>query len=394
LDGVAVDVDSKPVVHAESSSTNSIKTDRTTSPVVANFRKTFAAVPQNFALHVEFSAPRGITILFGASGAGKTTLLNCFSGLETPEEGRISLGDVVLFDKDRGIDVPVAQRKIGYVFQDLALFPHLTVEENIRYGIRNKPRDQKKLSAGNLARVFRIDHLLARYPSEISGGERQRVALARALITEPCLLLLDEPVTALDAPTKSLILDDLLAWNHNQSIPILYVTHNRDEVFAVGDWILVLEKGRIVAQGTPQEVMSAPQQESVAQLVGFENIFDATVLSVHPDRGTMTCRLNGSQVDLETPLLRAGVGAQLRIGIRAGDILLATQKPLGLSAQNVILGKVAWLVQRDAMVILKVDCGVEAEVHVTLSARDSLHLSIGREVWLVLKTHSCHLMTK
>jgi len=107
----------------------------------------------------------------------------------------------------------------------------------------------------------------------------------------------------------------------------------------------------------------------------------------------MTCRLNGSRVDLETPLLRAGVGAQLRIGIRAGDILLATQNPLGLSARNVILGKVAWLVQRDAMVILKVYCGVEAEVHVTLSARDSLHLSIGREVWLVLKTHSCHLMT-
>jgi molybdate transport system ATP-binding protein len=206
--------------------------------------------------------------------------------------------------------------------------------------------------------------------------------------------LLDEPVAALDAPTKSLILEDLLAWNKTHSIPILYVTHNREEVFTVGEWIVLLEKGKIVAQGTPQQVMSAPQQESVAQLVGFENIFDATVVAVHPERGTMTCRLNGSHVDLETPLLRAAAGAQLRIGIRAGDILLATQKPLGLSARNVILGKVAWLVQRDAMVILKVDCGVEAEVHVTLSARDSLHLSIGRKVWLVLKTHSCHLMTK
>jgi len=391
--GVAVDVDSRAVLHPQPLTANPIKTDGKSSTIVAKFSKTFAATPESFALQVEFSAPRGITILFGASGAGKTTLLNCFAGLETPEAGRISVGDVALFDHERGVNVPVAQRKIGYVFQDLALFPHLTVEENIRYGISNRPREQQKVSAGNLARAFRIDHLLARYPSEISGGERQRVALARALITEPCLLLLDEPVTALDAPTKSLILEDLLAWNRTHSIPILYVTHNRDEVFAVGDWILVLEKGNIVAQGTPQEVMSAPQQESVAQLVGFENIFDATVLSVHPSRGTMTCRLNGSRVDLETPLLRAGVGAQLRIGIRAGDILLATQNPLGLSARNVILGKVAWLVQRDAMVILKVDCGVEAEVHVTLSARDSLHLSIGREVWLVLKTHSCHLMT-
>src|SRR5262249_25673183 len=199
---------------------------------------------------------------------------------------------------------------------------------------------------------------------------------------------------ALDAPTKSRILDDLSMWNQSRRIPILYVTHNREEVFTVGEQILVLEEGKIVARGTPHEVMSAPRQVSVAQLVGFENIFDAIVIAVHEDRGTMTCRLAGSKVDLETPLLRADLGAKLRIGIRAGDILLATQRPLGLSARNVIAGKVAWLVQRDAIVILKVDCGVEAEVHVTLSARDSLQLGIGREVWLVLKTHSCHLMEK
>jgi molybdate transport system ATP-binding protein len=377
----------------QSVAATAIKSEARTVALEASFRKTFAAAPGSFVLEVAFAVSPGITILFGASGAGKTTLLNCLAGLETPEEGRISLGGTTFFDSGR-LNVPTARRRIGYVFQDPALFPHLTVEQNIRYGIAKAPAEQQHVAGGSLARAFRIEQLLRRYPSEISGGERQRAALARALVTEPRLLLLDEPVAALDAPTKSRILEDLLSWNQLHPIPILYVTHNREEVFRVGDQILVLESGKIVAQGTPHVVMSAPEQESVAQLAGFENIFDATVIAVHPDRGTMTCRLNGSQVDLETPLLRAAVGAQLRIGIRAGDILLATQKPLGLSARNVIPGRVGWLVQRDAMVILKVDCGVEAEVHVTLSARDSLHLSIGREVWLVLKTHSCHLMTK
>jgi len=138
--------------------------------------------------------------------------------------------------------------------------------------------------------------------------------------------------------------------------------------------------------------MTAPRQETVAQLAGFENIFDATVVAAHEDRGTMTCRLAGSNVDLETPLVRAEVGSTLRVGIRAGDILLATVQPSGLSARNVIPGRVLSLAQRDVIVVAKVDCGVEAEVHLTLAARDSLLLQPGREVWLVVKTHSCHLM--
>jgi molybdate transport system ATP-binding protein len=347
-----------------------------------------------FALDVEFSANPGITILFGASGAGKTTLLNCIAGLETPAAGKLVIADETLFDSELGVDVPVSRRRIGYVFQDLALFPHLTVDANIRYGVSRLPLDEQRASALHLGKSFRIDHLLARHPAEISGGERQRVALARALITAPRLLLLDEPLAALDAPTKSRILEDLCGWNQLHPIPILYVTHNREEVFTLGEHMIVLENGKIEAQGAPQDVMSAPHQESIAQLLGFENIFDTTVIGIHKDRGTMTCRLDGSNVDLETPLLRADMGSHLRVGIRAGDILLATQKPLGLSARNVILGKVASLVQRDAMVIVKVDCGVEAEVHLTLSARDSLHLSLGADVWLVLKTHSCHLMKK
>ena len=224
------------------------------------------------------------------------------------------------------------------------------------------------------------------------------MALARSLVTDPCVLLLDEPLAALDAATKAKILDDLRRWNQAHGIPILYVTHSREEVMALGERVIVMDQGRIVAQGTPHEVLRAPLQETVAQLAGFENIFDATVWLVHEDRGTMTCRLPGSNagkfVLLETPLIRAEAGSHLRVGIRAGDILLAIAKPVGLSARNVIAGRVVSLERRDMIISARVDCGVEMDVHLTLAARDDLQLEAGREVWLVIKTHSCHLMQK
>jgi molybdate transport system ATP-binding protein len=223
--------------------------------------------------------------------------------------------------------------------------------------------------------------------------------------------LLDEPLAALDVATKAKIIDDLREWNRSHRIPILYVTHSREEVFALGESVIVLDHGRVIAQGTPHEVMTAPLQETVAQLAGFENIFDATVEAAHPERGTMICRIISHKerisdpVLLETPLVRAGVASTLRVGIRAGDILLATSLPEGLSARNVIPGRVRSLEQRDVIVSCRVECGiagtgqevrcgVEMEVHLTLAARDSLRLEPGHPVWLVIKTHSCHLMQR
>jgi molybdate transport system ATP-binding protein len=272
----------------------------------------------------------------------------------------------------------------------------MTVEQNVQYGLAHLPPAERAAQASAILQAFRIPHLARRYPREISGGESQRTALARTLVTNPAVLLLDEPLAALDAATKAKIIDDLRAWNQAHLIPILYVTHSREEVFALGEHILVLDAGHIVAQGTPHEVIAAPQQETVAQLVGFENIFDATVESVHPERGTMSCRIagDGGPVVLETPLVRGGVGSALRVGIRAGDILLATSPPVGLSARNVIPGRITALDQRDVIVSARVKCRVEMEVHLTLAARDSLQLAPGREVWLVIKTHSCHFMQK
>jgi molybdate transport system ATP-binding protein len=369
----------------------------------ARLRKSFPAPEHGFSLDVEFSAAQGFTILFGPSGSGKTTLLDCVAGLVAPDAGRIVVGERVWFDGDSRINVPVAKRGVAYVLQDLALFPHLTVEQNTEYGLAHLPRLERRQRAAAMLQEFRIDHVRQQRPAEISGGERQRVALARALVTDPCVLLLDEPLAALDAPTKSKILDDLRRWNQAHGIPILYVTHTREEVMALGERVLVMEEGRIIAQGTPHEVLSAPLQETVAQLAGFENIFDASVESVHEDRGTMLCRimtscLPGGREDrsvlLETPLIRAESGSGLRVGIRAGDILLAVATPVGLSARNILAGRLASLERRDMIISARVDCGVEVEVHLTLAARDALDLAEGRQVWLVIKTHSCHLMRR
>jgi molybdate transport system ATP-binding protein len=364
------------------------------------FRKGFAAPTQQFLLEVEFRAAAGFTILFGPSGAGKTTLLDCVAGLAKPESGRIAIGGRILFDAAQHIDLPVEKRRLGYVFQNLALFPHLTVKQNVQYGLAHLPQEERGAQATAILEAFRIAHLAQRYPREISGGESQRTALARTLVTDPALLLLDEPLAALDAATKARIIDDLRNWNQAHRIPILYVTHSREEVFALGERVLVLDAGHILAQGTPHEVIEARQQETVAQLAGFENIFDGLVEAVRPERGTMLCKIatpqgaagDGGALLLETPLVRGGVGSALRVGIRAGDILLATAPPVGLSARNIIPGRIIALEQHDVIVTARVKCRVEMEVHLTLAARDSLQLAPGHEVWLVIKTHSCHLM--
>lgn len=347
---------------------------------------------RDFALDVRFSVASGFTILFGASGAGKTTILDCVAGLQKPDSGRISAGEQVLFSSEQSVDVPARGRHIGYLFQTLALFQHMTVRQNIEYGLAKIERGEREHRSVEIADSFGIAGLAARRPSEISGGERQRVALARALVTRPKALLLDEPMSALDRVTRAKILDDLRRWNERHSVPILYVTHDREEVFALGDRVLVLEAGSIVASGTPHAVLGRPQLESVAQLAGFENIFECAIVAVHPDQGTMTCAIAGTEVTLEAPLTRVASGNPVQVGIRAGDILVATSRPRDLSARNVIAGSIVSLRQQDVTVIAEVDCGAKFVVHLTPGACRSLGLEAGTPVWLVLKTYSCHVL--
>lgn len=347
----------------------------------------------HFTLDIDMSAAPGITMIFGASGSGKTTLLRCLAGLARPDTGCITIGAEVLFDSIRSRSVPVQQRRAGYVFQQLALFPHLTASDNIAYGLAHIPPELRRQRVEAIAQSLHIAHLLSRAPGAISGGERQRVALARSLVTDPTFLLLDEPLSALDHVTRSRIMEDLRAWNAAHRVPILYVTHSHREVFALGERVIVLDGGRVTADGTPHDIMEAPAHEPLAQLAGFENFFDATVVVRRTDAGTMQCRLHESGTELEVPLSHGAVESSVRIAIRAGDILLATAEPRGLSARNVMPGRLASLRREGATVVAGVDAGERFIVHLTPGACESLHLAIGDAVWLIVKTHSCRLVS-
>ena len=350
------------------------------------------AVGLFFALDVSIEVPPGISILFGASGAGKSTLLDCVAGLAQPDAGQITSGGDVLFDSAARVNVPVPKRRIAYVFQTLALFPHLTAEENVAYGLKDLPEREKCERIEAILKAFRVEKLSNQKPGEISGGERQRIALARSLVTEPRVLLLDEPLSGLDTELKAAIVDDLRAWNAAKKIPILYVTHNREEVDALGERVIALDNGRVISAGAPMDVLNAPRRKKLAQAAGFENLLDATVLDLREADGVMRVRLGESACEIEVPLGYAAVGSRVHVAIRAGDILLATERPHGLSARNVMEGRILSLEQRGTMVVARVDCGVTFIVHVTPGAVRTLELSAERPVWLVLKTHSCHLV--
>ena len=361
------------------------------STLAASIRKQRRDIA-SFTLDVSFEAPPGITILFGSSGAGKSTLLDCLGGLVHPDAGKIAIGEYVLFDSAEQINVPPQKRRIAYVFQSLALFPHLTVEQNVAYGLEDITDEVHRTRVREILQAFRIANLRNQKPSQISGGEKQRTALARSLVTNPRLLLLDEPLTGLDADLKAAIVEDLRAWNTAKRIPILYVTHSREEVDALGEHVIAIDEGHIVSHGAPMDVLDAPRRKRLAQAAGFENLLYATVLDLREPDGVMRVRLAESACEIEVPLAHASAGDRVQIAIRAGDILLASQRPYGLSARNILEGKIVSLEQRGAMCIARVDCGVTFVAHVTPGAVRALELAKEKQVWLVLKTHSCHLV--
>jgi molybdate transport system ATP-binding protein len=347
-----------------------------------------------FTLDAAFEAPAGFTILFGASGSGKTTILRAIAGLIRPDAGRIAVGGTTLFDSGTGVDVPVQRRRVGYLFQQLALFPHLTIRSNIAYGLHALPDSDAQDRVAAIAESFRIAHLLERKPGQVSGGERQRTALARALVTDPAILLLDEPLSALDHAIQARILDDLRRWNEQRQIPALYVTHSHREVYELGARVIALDQGRVVATGTAHEVLDLPAHRQLANLAGFENVFAAVVVERAERNGTMRCRIVDGGTELEVPLSGHRNGDRVTIAIRAGDILLAAAEPHGLSARNVVRGCVAAATRQGHAVVAVVDAGAPFVVHVTPGAAQGLGLEPGRELWVVLKTYSCRVLAE
>ena len=239
-----------------------------TSQLSVRINKRFHSRRQDFLLDVEFAVGEEIAVVFGASGAGKTTALECISGLLPPDKGFIELSAQVLFDAASRTNLRPQQRNIGYVFQTLALFPHLTAAQNIGYGLQLLSSTERQQRTHEISQAFRITHVADRTPGQMSGGERQRVALARSLVTKPKALLLDEPMSALDHDTKAAILRDLRTWHHEHPIPILYVTHAIDEVFTIADRVIRLQEGKVVAEGAPRSVLESERELLLKDLQG------------------------------------------------------------------------------------------------------------------------------
>lgn len=353
-----------------------------------------ADAPNGFLLDVEFAALPGVTILFGASGSGKTTTLKSIAGILRPDAGRIVIGEKTLFDSEGAIDLPIRQRGVGYVFQNLALFPHLSARENVEFGMTSHGRRGRRDRAIDLLRAFHVEHTADRRPRQISGGEAQRVAFARALASSPRILLLDEPLSAIDETTKLAIISDLKSLNRELRLPIIYVTHSREEAMTLGERVVVFEHGRIVAEGEPLEVFSAPVRASVARLTGVENIFTGRITAKHAAGGTMTVEIDdaGGVCQVEVPFGREAVGEQVRVAVPSGDILLALEEPQGTSARNRLCGRITMIEDKGARTLASVTSGVLWRATLTRQAVNELDLYPGKPVWLAFKTHSCYLL--
>ena len=237
-----------------------------------------------FVLDASWEVGEGVVALFGPSGAGKTLTLQCLAGLVRPDQGRIVVNGTVFFDGEGGVDVPTQQRRLGYVFQGYALFPHLSVADNVGYGLHDRPREERQRRTAEVLERLGLGDLAARRPRELSGGQQQRVALGRALAVDPELLLLDEPLSALDAPLRRQLRQELMAILREWGKATVLVTHDLAEAFQLAEHVVVYEAGRVVQQAPKTELLSAPASERVARLMGVRNILSGTVLKATPDR--------------------------------------------------------------------------------------------------------------
>jgi molybdate transport system ATP-binding protein len=339
-----------------------------------------------FELDIHFRTGRGLTALFGRSGAGKTSVVNAIAGLIRPQRGRIVVDGSVLLDTERGISAPTHRRRVGYVFQEGRLFPHLTVRHNLLFGRRFAPDRARSIEFDELVELLGIAPLLDRRPGRLSGGEKQRVAIGRALLAGPRLLLMDEPLASLDARKKDEILPYLERLRDKADIPIIYVSHSVSEVARLATTIVLISDGRVRAVGPVQEVMGR------AELYPLAGRFEAGAVlamrvAAHDARWRLT-ELAGSFGKLVVPRLEAPVGAALRVRIRARDVILAVTPPTGISALNVLAGRIEQMVPiEEGALEVQLRVGNERLLaRITRRSGEALGLVAEREVFAVIKT--------
>ncbi|TRW99207.1 molybdenum ABC transporter ATP-binding protein [Paracoccus sp. M683] len=302
-----------------------------------------------FSVDLDFQAPPGVTVLFGPSGSGKSTVLNAVAGLLRPDAGRIAVDDIVLTDTARRLFVPPHRRRLGVIFQDGRLFPHLTVRQNLRYGRRFAPRGPGSTSEASVVEMLGIGALLDRAPATLSGGERQRVAIGRALLSEPRLILADEPLSALDGERKAEIMPYLERLRDELRVSMLYVSHSSAEVARIATTVVTMDRGRITRIGPAAEVLSDPALAGRGRDAGA--VIEARITRHHDDGVT---ELDAGGVPLFLPHLPAAApGDRMRLRIAAQDVMLAHDRPEGLSALNMLPGQVESLRDEGDVVLVR-----------------------------------------
>ena len=350
----------------------------------------------DFDLQAEWRVEAGqVLVLFGPSGGGKTTTLRAIAGLLRPLSGVVRVAGRTVYDGAAGVWTPAHKRRVGYLTQQYHLFPHLTVAKNVAYGLPSRRDAGAQERVRSMLQTLELEGLEERYPWELSGGQQQRAALARALATGPEILLLDEPFAALDAELRRTVRRELRALLARNPVPVILVTHDREEALALGDAVQVIDGGRTVAEGQPLDVLGQPGQARVARLVGVENLFRMSVESRQPRDGTMSCR--GVGLSLEVPLgdpapADSGANDAVTVGIRASDIILAKSEPVGSSARNRIPGRVVGIEPRPPGYTVELDCGGPLRCQVTGAALEEMDIHTGQQLWAVFKASSCFLV--
>lgn len=339
-----------------------------------------------FELEASFRTGPGVTALFGRSGSGKTTLVNMVAGLVRPDRGRILVDGRALFDSAARIDLPSHRRRVGYVFQESRLFPHLTVRQNLLYGSWFRGQSFRLGSIDQIVELLGIGDLLMRRPATLSGGEKQRVSIGRAVLSDPAMLLMDEPLASLDEARKGEILPYLERLRDQLDLPILYVSHSVPEVVRLASTMIVLSAGKVLASGPVEEVMGRPELFPAAGRYEAGSVLDARVVAHDAEFGLTELETAGGM--LRVPRLDNAVGSRLRVLIRARDVMIATERPHQISALNILAGRIVAL-QDDGRPIGEATIAVgEGAIRARITRRSMSQLGLvpGREVFAVVKT--------
>jgi molybdate transport system ATP-binding protein len=343
-----------------------------------------------FSLEARFSVPSpGITALFGRSGCGKSTLISLIAGLLDPDFGRITLGDDILLDHARGLSVDARHRRIGVVFQDARLFPHLDVESNLLYGARRVPKGTPSLiGREEVYGLLGLESLLTRQPSDLSGGERQRVALGRALLSQPRLLLLDEPLSSLDLARREEVLPYLEKLRDHLAIPMVYVSHQFEEVLRLATRVVLLDAGRVMAEGDVATVSRDPKLRAIVGADSVGAVLAGEVLR-HDGSGLAILRVGDAELTVETGAARPG--QRIQIQVLARDVIVATESPRGLSVRNVVPARVVAVTPDSGRAVLvELDIGRTSTLLARITEKASQDLALGpdKQVWALIKAVS------